>query len=77
MKNYINYILLNEKIFTKFAEENQNKFWKEILELFTLYSNKLENYINITKICQLINIYDQKEIPVLLFLSCKFNFERK
>ena len=59
-ENYINYILLNEKIYAKFAEENQNKFWKQIFEIFRLDLTKLENYINISRICQIIRNYDQK-----------------
>ena len=57
---YINYILLNENIFSKFAEENQNKFWKRFFELFREDLTKLENYINISRICQILRIYDAK-----------------
>ena len=58
--NYIKYILLNEKIFSKFSGENQNKLWKQLFEFFTQNYKRLGFYLNIQKICYLIRFYDQK-----------------
>ena len=58
--HYINCILLNEKIFSKFDEENQNKLWQKILQFFTSDYTRLEYYLNISKICLLLRFYDRK-----------------
>ena len=57
---YINLILFNEKIFSKFAGEKQNKYWQEICQVLNSDSTKLENYINILRIFHLISFYDKK-----------------
>jgi len=59
-EHFINCFLLNEKIFSKFSWENQNRFWQKMGQLFSSFSTRIGYYINATKICQLIGFYDQK-----------------
>ena len=59
--NFINMILLNEKIFSKFSPESQSKLWEEIYQLNILDYSKMREYLNISKICLLLRFYDEKK----------------
>ena len=57
--NYINTILLNEKIFSKFNCEDQFKLWDELYKFFTSDYSKLKESLNMSKICFLLRFYDE------------------
>ena len=58
--NYINMILLNEKIFSKFSTENQRKLWENIWKFFTSDYSQMRDSLNMSKICLLLRFYDEK-----------------
>ena len=58
--NYINMILLNEKIFSKFTEENQKKLWDNVYYFFYEDYSQMKDTLNISKICLLLRFYDEK-----------------
>ena len=58
--NYINMVLLNEKIFSKFSEENQRKLWEKVFVFFTSDYSQMKDSLNISKICLLLRFYDEK-----------------
>ena len=58
--NYINMILLNERIFSKFTEENQRKLWDRVCQFFTSDYSQMKDSLNIAKICLLLRFYDEK-----------------
>ena len=59
--NYMNNILLNEKIFGKFNSENQIKLWEEIYKFFTSDYLKMKEYLNIFKINNILRFYDKNK----------------
>ena len=56
---FINMILLNEKIFSKFSEENQLNLWDDIHKFFTSDYSQLKDSLNMSKICLLLRFYDK------------------
>ena len=56
---FINIVLLNEKIFSKFSEENQLKLWDYINKFATSDFLVFKDYLNISKICLLLRFYDK------------------
>ena len=56
---FINMILLNEKIFSKFSEENQLNLWEDIHKFFTSDYSQLKDSLNMSKICLLLRFYDK------------------
>ena len=56
---FVNMILLNEKIFSKFSEENQLKLWDDINKFFTSDYSQLKDSLNMSKICLLLRFYDK------------------
>ena len=56
---FINMILLNEKIFSKFSEENQLNLWGDILKCFQSDYSQLKDSLNMSKICLLLRFYDK------------------
>ena len=56
---FVNMILLNEKIFSKFSEENQLKLWDDINKFFTSDYLQLKESLNMSKICLLLRFYDK------------------
>ena len=59
-ENYINLILLNEKIISKYNSENQLILWKNIYSFFTSDDTQIKDCFNIRKICLLLRLYDEK-----------------
>ena len=57
--NYINMILLNEKIFSKFSEVNQKKLWDNVYQFFTSDYSQMKESLNISKIGLLLRFYDE------------------
>ena len=56
---FINMILLNEKIFSKFSEENQLNLWGDINKFFTSDYSQLKDSLNMSKICLILRFYDK------------------
>ena len=56
---FINMILLNEKIFSKFSEENQLILWGDIYKFFTSDYSQLKDSLSMSKICLLLRFYDK------------------
>ena len=52
--NFINMILLNEKIFSKFTDEIQQKLWAGVHEFFTSDYLQMKDSISMSKICILL-----------------------
>ena len=62
-ESYMNCILLNEKIFSKFSEENLEKLWQEIFKLFNGDEERISRlgyYFNIPKFSKILIFYDRK-----------------
>ena len=58
--NYINLILLNEKIISKYNTENQLLLWKNINSFFTSDDTQIKEFISIKRICLLLRIFDEE-----------------
>ena len=58
--NFVNMILLNEKIFSKFSPENQSKLWEGVYQFFVSDYSQIRESLNISKICLLLRFYDEK-----------------
>ena len=56
--NFVNTILLNEKIFSKFSDENQKKLWEGVHKFFTSDYLQMKDSFNMSKICLLLKFYD-------------------
>ena len=57
--NFVNIILLNEKILSKFNIELQMKLWDYIYKLFESDFTQMKDSLNMTKICLLLRYYDE------------------
>ena len=57
---FVNMILLNDKIFSKFSEKNQLKLWDDINKFFTSDYSQLKDSLNMAKICMLLRFYDKE-----------------
>ena len=57
--NFINMILMNEKIIYKFNKENQVIIWDNLYQLFLKNHNQLKKILSIAKICMIIRYYDE------------------
>ena len=58
--NYINIILLNEKIISKYNAEIQIMLWKNILSFFTSDATQIKEFLDIKKICLLLRLFDEQ-----------------
>ena len=56
---FVNMVLLNEKIFSKFSEENQLKLWDNMNKFFTSDYSQLKESLHMSKICLLLRFYDK------------------
>ena len=59
-ENFVNMILLNEKIFSKFSGEVQQKLWDGVHDFFTSDYLQMRELIPISKICLLLRFYESK-----------------
>ena len=59
-ENFVNMILLNEKIFSKFNEEMQQKLWDGVHVFFICDYLQMKESIPMSKICLLLRFYDSK-----------------
>ena len=58
--NFVNMILLNEKIFSKFTDETQQKLWEGVHNFFISDYLQMKDSISMSKICLLLRFYDSK-----------------
>ena len=58
--NFINLILLNEQIITKFTPRAQMELWDGVYEVFKRDLNKVSKTLSTPKLCLLIRFYDEK-----------------
>ena len=58
--NYINLILLNEKIISKYNVENQINLWKNIYSFFTSDDTQMKDLFDIKSISLLLRLFDEK-----------------
>ena len=60
--NFVNMILLNEKIFSKFSPDGQFKLWEGVYKFFISTDFQMNNnYLNLSKIYLLLRFYDEKK----------------
>ena len=58
--NFINLILLNERIITKFTPRAQIELWDGVYEVFTRDLIKIKETLSPAKICLLLRFYDEQ-----------------
>ena len=58
-ENFLNMILLNEKIISKFNVQNQLKFWETLYQFFTSDYSQMRGSLNMSKICIILRFYDE------------------
>ena len=58
-ENFFNIILLNEKIISKFSQNDQKKFWDEVHKFLVSDYSQMKDSLNTLKLCMLIRFYDQ------------------
>ena len=58
--NFINLILLNERIITKFTPRAQIELWDGVYDVFKKDLLKVKKTLSIPKICLLLRFYDEK-----------------
>ena len=75
LNNYINLILLNERIITKFSPDIQVKIWEEVYEVFKKDLRKIKVTLNSTKIYLFLRYYDEKRYEKFCCYkhACLFN----
>ena len=56
---FINIIIFNEKIISKFTDENQHKMWEGIYNFFKKDNSKIKESLSIPKIINLLRFYDR------------------
>ena len=56
---YFNYILLNEKILSKYNENLQIKFWNKLYLFCQSDITQIEIFININRLCLILRFYDR------------------
>ena len=59
--NYFNYILLNEKILSKFNENLQSNFWKQLYLFCQSDITQVEIFLNINRLCLILRYYDRNK----------------
>ena len=59
--NYFKYILLNEKILSKFDENLQITFWNNIYKFCESDKSQIEILININRLCLILRFYDKNK----------------
>ena len=57
--NFINMILMNEKIICKFNKEKQILLWDNLYQLFSKKDNNIKGILSFSKICMILRYYDE------------------
>ena len=73
--NFINLILLNERIITKFTPKAQIELWEGVYDIFKKDLTKLQETLSTPKICLLLRFYDEKRYEQFCCYkhACLFN----
>ena len=73
--NFINLILLNERIITKFTPKAQIDLWEGVYDIFKKDLVKLQETLSTPKICLLLRFYDEKRYEQFCCYkhACLFN----
>ena len=58
---YFKYILLNEKILSKYTEDLQIKFWEQIMLFCKADRTQIEKFINMNRLCLILRYYDRNK----------------
>ena len=69
---YFKYILLNEKILSKYSEELQIKFWEHIMLFCKADNTQIERFINMNRLCLILRYYDRNKYKEM---CCKEHLE--
>ena len=59
--NYFNYILLNEKILSKYNENLQGTFWKKLYLFCQSDITQVINLLNMNRLCLILRFYDRNK----------------
>ena len=57
--NYFKYIILNEKIISKYDEKLQIDFWDHIMLFCKADKTQIENYFQMNRLCLILRFYDK------------------
>ena len=58
---YFKYIILNEKILSKYTEELQISFWDHIMLFCKADKTQIEKFINMNRLCLILRFYDRNK----------------
>ena len=59
--SYFEHILLNEKILSKYSENLQIGFWKQIVKFCQSYSSQIEVLVNMKRLSLILRFYDRNK----------------
>ena len=59
--NYFNYILLNEKILSKYNENLQSNFWNKFYLFCQSDITQVQAFLNINRLCLILRFYDRNK----------------
>ena len=59
--NYFNYILLNEKILSKYSENLQSTFWKKLFLFCQSDITQVQTFLNMNRLCLILRFYDRNK----------------
>ena len=59
--NYFNYILLNEKILSKYDENLQSTFWKKLYLFCQSDITQVQTFLNMNRLCLILRFYDRNK----------------
>ena len=59
--NFFNYILLNEKILSKYNENLQSTFWKKLFLFCQSDITLVKTFLNINRLCLILRFYDKNK----------------
>ena len=69
---YFKYILLNEKILSKYTEDLQIKFWEQIMLFCQADRTQIEKFVNMNRLCLILRFYDRNKYTEM---CCKEHLE--
>ena len=55
---YFEYILLNEKIFTKFSIHLQSELWRSLYQFYVSDVSQIKSFMKMSKVCLVLRYYD-------------------
>ena len=59
--NYFNYILLNEKILSKYSENLQSTFWNKLFLFCQSDITQVQTFLNMNRLCLILRFYDRNK----------------